>query len=309
VPQRAIAGFIGKRFPTRFHFKGHAPGFELSRDAHLNSRVRITFETDAANDYFKRDEQPGEFELYLLTGGEIRPAINYQRPRLHNGQAHLSLSLPDDAKEGDTLRFETRTTDPSRIEPFRNVFTLSVKAERTTTKGGQGGRSGSGTEAGGDKGSKEGEGQTKDAYLDIPEPRHVYEKEWGNYDPAFDKFTAMRVIEPPDAKPGENRYDYYLNMDNVHLQSFLKVRPKHANGMKLRYSVGMTLVALSLLHQDQLRGKGGAGVDMPNDDVDVRDRVANVTCALAPFLLPMIESVSELDEDHEALSDSAGEAA
>jgi hypothetical protein len=158
-------------------------------------------------------------------------------------------------------------------------------------------------------GSKEGEGQTKDAYLDIPEPRHVYEKDWANYDPAFDKFTAIRVIEPPDAKPGENRYDYYLNMDNVHLQSFLKTRPKHANGMKLRYSVGMTLVALSLLHQDQLRGKGGAGVDMPNDDVDVRDRVANVTCALAPFLLPMIESVSELEEDHEALSDSAGEAA
>ena len=48
---------------------------------------------------------------------------------------------------------------------------------------------------------------------------------------------------------------------------------------------------------------------MPHDEVDVRDRVAQVTSALAPFLLPMIESVSELDEGVEYFSESAGQAA
>jgi hypothetical protein len=71
----------------------------------------------------------------------------------------------------------------------------------------------------------------------------------------------------------------------------------------------MALLALSLLHQEQQRGKRGAGIDMPTDTVDVRARVAQVTSALAPFLLPLIESVSELGGDDELLSDSAGEAA
>jgi len=51
----------GKRFPTKFHFRGLEPGKTLPRDANINSQVRIAFVTDAENDYFRRDEEPGEF--------------------------------------------------------------------------------------------------------------------------------------------------------------------------------------------------------------------------------------------------------
>ena len=305
-----IAGFIGKRFPTRFYLRGHEPDFTLTRDAHLGSHVRITLETDAANDYFKRDDEPGEFILYTVVDGELEPATNYQRPRLHNGLAHFSLILPEAAKEGDELRFEARVSDPSRIEPFRNSFTLQVKAGRDSTKGGSGGGGGSGSDTGSGKGSKDGgKGLTQDSHLDIPRPIHVYEKDWAKCEPEFDKFTAMRIKKAPDVKAGESRYDYFINIDNVYLQTFLKARPKQADGMRLRYSVGMTLVVLALLHQEQLRFKGGSPEDMPDGKVDVRERVAQVTNAMAPFLLPMIESVSELDEDPDYLSESAGEAA
>lgn len=47
------------RFPTKLHFKGAQPGKALDRDAHMNSQVRVAFETDAENDYFRRDEEPG----------------------------------------------------------------------------------------------------------------------------------------------------------------------------------------------------------------------------------------------------------
>lgn len=123
----------------------------------------------------------------------------------------------------------------------------------------------------------------------------------------------MRIKRQPDAKETEDRYDYFLNMDNVHLQTHLKARPKDAAGMKLRFTVGMTLVALAILHQEQLRKKEARfSEDMPDGKVDVADRVAQVTSALAPFLLPMIDSVAELEDDaaeEEALSASAGEAA
>jgi hypothetical protein len=301
-----IAGFIGRHFPTRFHFRALRPGAALTREAHLNSHARITFETDAANDYFKRDDQPGEFRLTRLREGKPEPATNYQAPRLHNGFAHLSLVLPEDTREGDELTFRAQVSDPSRIEPFDNVFTLKVKAERLTPAGGKGVSGGAGSEPGGDRGSKEeGDRQTRDSLLDIPDPVEVYEKDWHGHEPKFDKFTVVRIKEPPSG----GGYDYYINIDNVHLQTFLKAQPKFAIGIKLRFKVGMTIVALALLHQEQLRRKDGAAEDMPDEKVDVRDRVAQVTSALAPFLLPMIESISELDEDSEYLSESAGEAA
>jgi hypothetical protein len=315
-----IAGFIGKRFPTKFHFRGHEPSFRLIRDAYIGSHGRITFETDAGNDYFKRDEQPGSFELYRITISGRVPATNFQWPRLHNGLASLSLTLPDGVMDGDDLQYEAVITDPSRVEPFVNPFILTVRPERqpappppppppppspmppaTDERGDDG------------KGAKKkGSDENRDGFLDIPETIPVYQKDWKSKEPEFDKFTCMRIKRRPDAQENEDRYDYFLNMDNVHLQTYLKARPKDAGGMRLRFTVGMTLVALAILHQEQLRKKDSRfSEDMPDGTVDVADRVAQATSALAPFLLPMIDSVAELEaiEEEEALSDTAGEAA
>lgn len=46
--------FQGKPHPTYFKFKGKDYGKTLTRDCNLNQRCRITFETDADNDYFSR---------------------------------------------------------------------------------------------------------------------------------------------------------------------------------------------------------------------------------------------------------------
>ncbi len=311
-----VAGFIGKRFPTKFHFKGHEPAYQLVRNANLGAHVRVAFETDASNEYFKREEQPGSFELFRLTVNGPVPATNYQWPRLHNGVAQLSLSLPEGTTEGDDLQFEAVVTDPSRIEPFRNRFILTVLAERETNGGGGGG-GGRSTKTDDDDGegkgsSGKGSDQDKDSFLDIPQPIEVHEKDWANRDPAFDKFTCMRIKRPPDAKDNEEKYDYYINMDNVHLQTSLKSRPKEVGRLRLRFTVGMTLVALAVLHQELLRKRDArSSEDMPDGQVEVPERVAQMTSALAPFLLPLIESVAELDqiEEDEPLSESAGEAA
>jgi hypothetical protein len=310
-----IVGFIGKRFPTKFQFKGHDASFQLIRNAHLGSRSRVAFETDAADDYFSRDEQPGTFELYRITINGRVPAANYQRPRPHHGTANLSLNLPDDVRDGDDIQFEAVITDPSRVDPFVNRFILTVLPERKTEdreESERTERTSKGEDSGDEKGANNrGQDQTSDGGLDIPQPSPVYEKDWKSKEPEFDKFTCMRIKRSPDAKEGEDRYDYFINMDNVHLQTYLKAKPKDAGGMKIRFTVGMTLIALAILHQEQLRKKESNVADMPTDAIDVTDRVAQVTSAMAPFLLPMIESVSELDaiDDEEPLSASAGEAA
>ena len=122
--------FEGKRFPTKFHFRGLLRNKALDRDAHLNSQVRIAFETDAENDYFRRDEEPGQLKLFQVIGGQPIPAKNWRTPHLFEGSANLTLALPPDAVVGDTLTYQAEITDPSRLEPFRNRFTLTVRAER-----------------------------------------------------------------------------------------------------------------------------------------------------------------------------------
>ena len=303
------AAFKGKRFPTKFHFRGLAPDDKLIRDAYINSKVRIKFETDAASEYFKRDHQPGQFEIYHVVEEKREAAINYQRPRLSNGIARMSLTLPEDSKEGDELTFETLVTDPSRVDPFRNIFVLNVKAERSNEPGDLGETDSEADHSGTGKGARgKGQDQTQDSRLNLPNPSHVYERDWPSYEPAFDKFTAVRIKRPPDAQENEVRYDYFINMDNIHLQTYLKDRPKLAQGMKLRFSVGMTLIALAVIHQERLRDREQHKSEyMPDDQVSVHERVEQTTVAMAPFLLPMIEDVGKLEDQEDYLSESAGE--
>ena len=306
-----VVGFIGKRFPTKFHLKGRNPGAEFIRDAHLDSKVRLTFETDAANDYFRRDSEPGVFKLYRIIGEEKEAAINYSRPRLASGIARMSLELPADARAGDELTYRAEVTDPSRIEPFAEDFVLSIRKKRDSHKGGSGGARRSGNTKGDKKGpDNQGAENQKDSYLGVPIPYLVEEKDWAKHEPEFNKFTAVRIKRNPDAKEDEEKYDYYVNISNAYLTRFVKENPKSANLMKRRFSIGMTLLALAVLHQEQMKKSSSKKwEDFPGDDVDVHERVAQTTAALAPFLLPMIESLSALPDEEDDVSDSAGEAA
>ena len=77
--------FHGEKHPTFFKFKGKEYGVELSRECHINQRCRVTFETDAVNDYFSRNVDPGEFSLFLISSGQRVPVADYVGPNLHNG--------------------------------------------------------------------------------------------------------------------------------------------------------------------------------------------------------------------------------
>ena len=58
--------FEGKKYPTYFKFKGKEYGFHFQREANINARCRIAFETDGVNDYLSRSIDPGEFALFAF---------------------------------------------------------------------------------------------------------------------------------------------------------------------------------------------------------------------------------------------------
>lgn len=298
--------WVGERFPTRFHFKGHEHGDELHRDAHLNSQVRIALETDAEDEYFSRDEQPGTFRLFVRAGDEWLPAKNWKSPSLAKGTANFSLALPPDAVVGEKVRFEAVIDDPSRIEPFRNCFELSVKPERVAAPPAP-----SPTPTPKPPTNKPGQDKSHHGFLDIPEPIEVPEARWGDHDPPFDRFTAMVVKANPDAPEGTVAYDYYVNMDNVHLQAAVKQQPKQTTNLRMQFKIGMSMIALAVVQHDlSSKPKAQQGDDSERGVWEVTDQVKLFTSAIAPFLIPMVASLAKIPEDQpEAMSLAAGEEA
>jgi hypothetical protein len=132
-------------------------------------------------------------------------------------------------------------------------------------------------------------------------------------DPQFDKFTAMRVKRPPGADESSAVFDYFINMNNVFIDQATKEKPRKAREIRDRYKFGMTMLTLALIRHDLEARKREltAGTDeeekLPRQDV--HDMVADVTSAIAPFLLPLVDSLSRVTGDYEHLSAIAGEAA
>jgi len=302
--------FDGKRFPTFFKFKGKEYGAEVTRDCHINMRCRIAFETDAANDYFSRKIEAGTFSLQL-TGEQIEfVQVEDYSLNLQNGIATLNLKLPAACRVGDALRLEATTTDPSRLEPFKNVFAIQVK-EAAETGGGKGPRRKPPTE-------QEGVDREIPSGIQLPKWKAVHESEWQSQSPPFDQYTALRIKDAGadenggDAN-GKSIYDFFINVDNVHLKRYLKYEHKAEQleqVARTRFELGLMLSGLALIHRAAQRrnASGEAEEDVEHQELDVEKQVEEVTRALAPFLLPMIDALGALDAENVAVTDASGEA-
>lgn len=294
------------RFPTYFRFRKVSDDGVYRREANLNSQVRLSFDTDAEDDYFSRDDEPGEFSLRIDVDGELVPAKNWKSPTLSEGQAHVSLALPPDATVDSVVRFVAEVSDPSRIDPFVMPFELTVKPERIVPPGPTPSPSPLPKPS-----SKPGHGQSTATTLAIPIPIEVPQDKWSEHED-FDKFTAVVIKARPDAPEGQAIYDYYVNTSNLHLLAAIKAQPKHQHLMKRQFVFGLTILALSLVQEDMLRPAKtdeNGGDDSPRPPA-LADQVRLMTSAMAPFMIPMISMLAVDDEPAvEPLSDVAGEAA
>jgi hypothetical protein len=308
--------FVGKKHPTYFKFKGKEYGFELHRDCHINYRARITFETNAQNDYFSRKSDPGEFALCLVTDTTKTPVSDFAGPNLQNGIATLAVRLPANCKVGDFLRFEAVVIDPTLLDPYRNSFSISVKpqAKPSTTT----------TPIAPPKppGQKEGKDRELPSGISLPNIVEVQEPEWGQKDPAFDKYTALRIrisdveSEPVDGQDGEPEahdvYDFLINMDNVFLKSELKSTSEELEVLKARWKYALVLVGLALLH-DEAQNKKYRNQDQNPENSEngngetIETRIERFTKALAPVVLPMINSLGALDLEIALAMTASGE--
>lgn len=311
--QSGVREFKGRKHPSFFKFKGKEYGEELHRDCHLGQRPRITFETDAVNDYFSRKVDKGEFELYAFVESGPTPVGDYVGPNLQNGIGSLSLTLPDTCKVGDLVKFEAVVSDPALLDPFRNSFVLKVKPVLAASPGGTGGVKPPTREPGTERELPSG--------ISLPNIIPVREANWGSQNPPFDKYTALRVkISDSPAGNGEGQngesqdvYDFFINMDNIFLQSELKVGGEEIELINAKWNYGLVLVGLALLHDDRQCEKNKARESSAEEvEVDesetIEQRIEQFSRALAPVLLPMINTLGTLEPDAILAATASGEA-
>lgn len=307
--------YEGKQYPTYFKFKGRDAGSELEREGHLNARSRIAFETDAANDYFTRSIDAGSFSLWLVTedGNAAAKDLDFSsNTSLQNGIASLSIRFPTACKVGDRLQFIAEVTDATQVDPFINKFSIVIYEEETK-------ESGKGTRRS-PPDDKSGDERETAGGIELPVCKPVPKDEWDNQSPPFDQHTALIVkdsgVSANDATAANSAkviYDFFINTDNIHLQRYLKSELKAGEDDRVarkRFELGMMLSGLALIHQDRIDTKakpGDRGGETEQRD-GIEARVAEVTEAFAPFLLPMIDALGALDEEQIAASTTSGDA-
>lgn len=306
--------FVGKKHPTYFKFKGKDYGFQLHRDCHINYRARISFETDAANDYFSRKTDCGQFALYLVDKTSKTPVSDFVGPSLQNGLATLAVHLPQNSVVGDVLTFEAVVTDPTLLDPFRNTFSITVKSAATP-------RTAPPTPRPKPPGEEQGTDRELPSGISLPNIIEVEESQWAEQNPPFDKYTALRIIisdapnEPVQGQNGETEthdvYDFFINMDNVFLKTELKTTSEEIEVLKARWKYSLVLVGLAMLHDDTQSNKNKKQEDAElveeKNGETLPAQIEYLTKALAPILLPMINSLGSLDLEGALAMSASGE--
>jgi hypothetical protein len=273
---KKLENYEGKRFPTHFKLvKDYS--IDNPKKSPINRRLRIQYKTDASNDYFDRDKDPGEFFIKSNVGDIRDFTIN-----LWNGTATLNLSLPEDTSVGDLIHFESVVSDISKVDPFAEDFYIEVIPKVKKKKSKRGKRKPPASD-------EEGNDVDQIQHLNLPNIIEIRKDEWDQHN--FNQKTALNVVHS-----GEEGYDFYVNMHNIHL-----VTEKKANDdadpklIDAKYKYGLVLVGLAMLKEyndkeveDNRNGINGS---------DIFEDIRMISKALSPIIIPMIDGLGELNSE------------
>jgi hypothetical protein len=293
------APFEGRTHPTYFRFPKRPYGQVYHRGFEIGRRCRLSFETDAVNDYFARTSYPGRFHVEVLEPSDMEEP-NWSLT-LHDGVAALSLELPEDAMIGERITLQCTAEDDVIAEPFVNVVELTAHGRSEHPSSGATHDHGRGS--GGDSGGPAG--------ISLPDIQPVREADWPRHN--FDRYSACKIVQDVDALDGEQIvYTFYVNIDNVHLQSDVKSSKDDPRLPRTKFIFGTVLVGLALIQSYREREQRLSQADAATEEsgqngqiglpaeLTIEEYVKETTRALAPFMLPMIDQLGSLSEDEVA---------
>lgn len=267
--------FEGKYNPTFFTIihSGKDANVLYKKDAQLGRKCRIRFKTDACNDFFSREKYPGTYKL-IRDGGFCEDHFM----NLRDGIATLNIDLPAQAKVGDEYKYVITVVDTNIDNTFEQKFSIYVVAKQDVGSGG-------GDRTPPDGKNKDGKSITPMG-IKLPNVIEVTHEGWEVVN--FDKKSAMALRSPE-----EGVYDFYVNMENIHLLTELKPIVKDESKVKLlkaRYKYGMVLIGLGIL------GYMKNNIDLDKEKSEFEDpetTISLLTKMVSPIILPMLEVMGD----------------
>lgn len=268
--QKRISNYVGKSYPTFFTLK-KSNTIKNPKIAHINfHQFRIQFKTDADNDFFERDNDPGTFVL-LLNG---QPCQNYSIPNLLNGNATLNIDIPSNTKVGDTLYFECYVGHSELIQPIVNKFYVVVEQKVAVSNDYNDNKR--------KKESVSGKGEDK-SQLNLALPQ-ITEFGKDEYVKGQNEFTAL-VIKEDDGK-----YEYWINKDNIFLIKEMLGNRKEKAYVKECFKTFLVLMGIVMIN-DFKHSK----VSWANSTI-LSEEVERLSSVLAPMVLPIMKQSKALEK-------------
>ncbi|HKZ09719.1 MAG TPA: hypothetical protein VJL61_03320 [Rhodanobacteraceae bacterium] len=280
--------------PTFFHFAGKVAGAPLQRMAHMGQKCRVIFTTDAADDYFTRKYDKGKFVFNRTRDGQIEPMSTFNGPNLVQGRATISFDLSKEATVGDLIEYVITVEDNVTQQQFVSWLQLQVAAAQPKKPNAPSNpHKPPGTPPGGSKDTG-GLALPKCFHFERSEPK------WAEH------FTDIHdcldlIAEPDEENQDEMKYTFYMNDDNIALLTELKATKLNPKLVKKQFEIGAVLVGLALIYDKHHKGDEDEQEEDSGDKesgTDLRSQVKNMTRALAPVLLPMIQALGELTDEN-----------
>jgi hypothetical protein len=301
--------YKGRPNPTYFKLYKVPYGERLDRTAAINMRFRIVFETDVVNDYFYRLENKGIFKLSSTKAGRAKEVSSYSL-NLQNGRATLNVRLPEDSSVGDVIDYEAHVVDDTLPLPFVNRFMVTVAPPQQV-------RGGSDTRT---KPPAPGNGHQRElpTGLAIPDIHEIYESDWDKRRHKFDHFSALEIVqeEAEDTETADNGhsaiYSFYVNMDNIYFKTESKSSKEDLKILKARWLYGLALIGMALIQADAKVNDSDEAKEKEEqpenaEAITLAERVFRISAAVAPVLLPLVESLGSLSEEQFAIGSQAGD--
>ena len=141
-----------------------------------------------------------------------------------------------------------------------------------------------------------GNGKHLPSFLAQPTIVDVKRDDWDEYD--FDEYDALYI-----KSIGDGNYDFYVNIDNICLQTELKyARPTiDISLMTAQFRYGVVLTGLSLLRELKNPSSRNHNVE---DEESLPEKVKFLTRAISPILIPMISTLSQLEPEEVEVPDT-----
>jgi hypothetical protein len=220
-------------------------------------------------------------KIELSSSSGDHPTLIYRIGNLSSGVMSIVLNMDqDEVKPGDSLDYEFIVEDESLTSPFINRLRVKVEDAVVSNEPGTVGKRATGTTPKGGIGGSQGVG--------LPNIVPVSKDSWGD---EWTESEALHIKSNPEAG-----FDFFYNKDNkdlIHLQAQGKSNPQILDS---QYKIGLMLIALSIVEASK---KEYENDDSPviSSDSDIEKLIAEITRAISPFWLSIVEGLSGLKEN------------